>query len=156
VDLVWTPIRNFTAILSGAHIDARVVADVINTASSPDLNGDGKPDTLGLPLRGNSPNSYALWTKYEFTQRPLAGLALSAGYQRREGPIPLDASFARKLVVQDTYDRLDLVAAYSTRIFQRRVRLQLNVDNVTDEFYADRSLGYANPRTWRISASTTF
>lgn len=156
VDLVWTPTRNFTAILSGAHIDARVVADVINTASSPDLNGDGKPDTLGLPLRGNSPNSYALWTKYEFTHRPLAGLALSAGYQRREGPIPLDASFARKFVVQDTYDRLDLVAAYSTRVFQRRVRFQLNVDNVTDEFYADRSLGYASPRTWRISASTTF
>ena len=33
---------------------------------------------------------------------------------------------------------------------------QLNVNNVTDNFYADRSLGYANPRTWRISATTTF
>jgi len=91
VDLVWTPTKNFTAILSGAHIDARVVADVINTASSPDLNGDGKPDTLGLPLVGSSPNSYSLWTKYEFTQKPLAGLSFSAGYQRREGPIALDA-----------------------------------------------------------------
>ena len=30
------------SILSGAHIDARVVADVINAAASPDLNGDGK------------------------------------------------------------------------------------------------------------------
>lgn len=156
MDLVWTPTKNFTAILSGAHINARVVADVINTASSPDLNGDGKPDTLGLPLVGNSPNSYALWTKYEFTQAPVQGLSLSLGYQRRQGPIPLDASFARKFVVQDSYDRLDLVAAYSTRLFQRRVRFQLNVNNVTDNFYADRSLGYANPRNWRLSAGTTF
>ncbi|WP_414663960.1 TonB-dependent siderophore receptor [Horticoccus sp. 23ND18S-11] len=156
MDLVWTPTRNFTAILSAAHINARVFADVINTASSPDLNNDGKPDTLGLPLVGNSPDSYALWTKYEFTQAPLAGLALSLGYQRREGPIPLDASFARKFVVQDAYDRLDVVVAYATRVFQRRVRFQLNVNNVTDNFYADRSLGYANPRTWRLSAGTTF
>ncbi len=156
LDLVWTPNKNFTAILSGAHIDARVVSDVINTASSPDLNGDGKPDTLGLPLVGSSPDSYSLWTKYEFTQKPLAGLALSLGYQRREGPIPLDASFARKFVVQESYDRLDLVVGYATRIFDRRVRFQLNVNNVTDNFYADRSLGYASPRTWRLSATTTF
>ncbi|MDP3072960.1 MAG: TonB-dependent receptor [Opitutaceae bacterium] len=156
MDLVWTPTRSFTAILSGAHIDARIFADVINAGSSPDLNGDGKPDTLGLPLVGNSPNSYALWVKYEFTQAPVSGLAFSLGYQRREGPIPLDASFARRLVVQESYDRLDLVVAYSTRVFQRRVRFQLNVNNVTDNFYADRSLGYANPRTWRVSAGTTF
>jgi iron complex outermembrane receptor protein len=156
LDLVWTPNKNFTAILSGAHIDARVVADVINAAASPDLNGDGKPDTLGLPLVGSSPNSYSLWTKYEFAQNAVKGLALSLGYQRREGPIALDASFARKFVVQESYDRLDFVVGYSTRIFERRVRFQFNVNNVTDNFYADRSLGYANPRTWRISATTTF
>ena len=50
----------------------------------------------------------------------------------------------------------DLMAAYTARIFQRRVKFQANVDNVTDEFYADKSLGYANPRTWRLSATTNF
>ena len=155
-DLVWTPVRNVSVIAAYAHIDARIAADVINTASSPDLNGDGRPDTLGLPLRGNSPDSWSLWVKYDFTAKPLAGLTLSAGYQRRDGPIPLDASFARKFVVEDGYSRLDLMAGYATRVFQRRVKFQVNVDNVTDEFYADKSLGYANPRTWRISATTTF
>jgi iron complex outermembrane recepter protein len=155
-DLVWTPIRNVSIIAAYAHTDARIAADVINTASSPDLNGDGRPDTLGLPLRGNSPDSWSLWVKYDFTAKPLDGLTLSAGYQRRDGPIPLDASFARKFVVEDGYSRLDLMAGYATRIFQRRVKFQVNVDNVTDEFYADKSLGYANPRTWRISATTTF
>jgi iron complex outermembrane recepter protein len=155
-DLVWTPIRNVSVIAAYAHTDARIAADVINTASSPDLNGDGRPDTLGLPLRGNSPDSWSLWVKYDFTAKPLDGLTLSAGYQRRDGPIPLDASFARKFVVEDGYSRLDLMAGYATRIFQRRVKFQVNVDNVTDEFYADKSLGYANPRTWRISATTTF
>jgi len=155
-DLVWTPVRNVSVIAAYAHIDARIVADVINTASSPDLNNDGRPDTLGLPLRGNSPDSWSLWVKYDFTAKPLDGLTLSAGYQRRDGPIPLDASFARKFVVEDGYHRVDLMAGYATRIFQRRVKFQVNVDNVTDEFYADKSLGYANPRTWRISATTTF
>ena len=155
-DLVWTPIRNVSVIAAYAHTDARIAADVINTASSPDLNGDGRPDTLGLPLRGNSPDSWSLWVKYDFTAKPLDGLTLSAGYQRRDGPIPLDASFARKFVVEDGYSRLDLMAGYATRIFQRRVKFQVNVDNVTDEFYADKSLGYANPRTWRLSATTTF
>jgi hypothetical protein len=51
---------------------------------------------------------------------------------------------------------LDLMAGCATRVFQRRVKFQVNVDNVTDEFYADKSLGYANPRTWRVSATTTF
>ena len=156
LDLVWTPVRNLSVIAAYAHIDARIVADVINTASSPDLNGDGRPDTLGLPLRGNSPDSWSLWVKYDFTAKPLDGLTLSAGYQRRDGPIPLDASFARKFVVEDGYHRLDVMAGYATRIFQRRVKFQLNVDNITDEFYADKSLGYANPRTWRVSATTTF
>lgn len=155
-DLVWTPVRNLSVIAAYAHIDARIVSDVINTASSPDLNGDGAPDTLGLPLRGNSPDSWSLWVKYDFTAKPLDGLTLSAGYQRRDGPIPLDASFARKFVVEDGYNRLDVMAGYATRIFQRRVKFQLNVDNITDEFYADKSLGYANPRTWRVSATTTF
>jgi outer membrane receptor for ferric coprogen and ferric-rhodotorulic acid len=155
-DLVWTPVRNVSIIAAFAHIDARIAADVINTASSPDLNADGLPDTLGLPLRGNSPDSWSLWVKYDFTTKPLAGLTLSAGYQRRDGPIPLDASFARKFVVEDGYSRLDLMAGYATRVFQRRVKFQVNVDNVTDEFYADKSLGYASPRTWRVSATTTF
>ena len=80
------------------------------------------------------------------------GCSLRVFAQRRDGPIPLDASFARKFVVEDGYNRLDLMAGYATRIFQRRVKFQINVDNVTDEFYADKSLGYANPRTWRVSA----
>jgi iron complex outermembrane receptor protein len=155
-DLVWTPVRNVSIIAAYAHTDARVISDVINTGSSPDLNGDGRPDTIGLPLRGNSPDSWSLWAKYDFTAKPLDGLTLSAGYQRRDGPIPLDASFARKFVIEDGYSRLDLMARYATTVFQRRVTFQVNVDNVTDEFYADKSLGYANPRTWRISARTTF
>jgi outer membrane receptor for monomeric catechols len=156
LDVVWTPVRGLSVIGAFAHTNARVVADVINTASSPDLNGDGRPDTLGLPLRGNAPDAWSLWVKYDFAARPLAGLSVSAGYQRRDGPIPLDASFARKFVVEDGYSRLDLMAAYTARILQRRVKFQANLDNVTDEFYADKSLGYANPRTWRLSATTSF
>ncbi len=44
----------------------------------------------------------------------------------------------------------------ATRIFQRRVKFQVNVDNVTDEFYADKSLGYANLHPWWLPATNTF
>lgn len=85
-----------------------------------------------------------------------AARKLLPGPRHRDGPIPLDASFARKFVIEDGYSRLDLMAGYATRVFQRRLKFQVNVDNVTDEFYADKSLGYANPRTWRLWATTTF
>lgn len=156
VDLVWTPVKQLNIIASYAHTDARVVSDVINPATSPDLNGDGVPDTIGMPLAGTSPNTYALWGKYEFSSGALNGFSVGVGYQRREGPIPLDASFARKMVTQDTYDRIDLLLAYSTRIANHPVRLQLNVNNLEDNLYADRYLGYADPRTIRFSLATKF
>jgi len=55
VDLVWTPTKELTFVAAYAHTDARVVADVINPATAPDLNNDGVPDTIGMPLAGTSP-----------------------------------------------------------------------------------------------------
>jgi iron complex outermembrane recepter protein len=156
VDLIWTPTKELSVIAAYAHTDARVVSDVINPATSPDLNNDGIPDTIGMPLAGTSPNSYSLWTKYQFSSKPLQGFSVSFGYQRREGPIPLDASFARRLVVQNTYDRVDLAFGYNTRLFQHDVKFQLNINNVGDKLYADRYLGYAEPRTIRFSATARF
>jgi iron complex outermembrane receptor protein len=156
VDLIWTPVRELNIIAAYAHTNARVVSDVINPSTAPDLNNDGVPDTIGMPLAGTSPNTYSLWTKYEFSTGKLSGLAFGVGYQRREGPIPLDASFARRLITQDTYDRVDLLVAYGTKLFGRPVKLQLNINNAGDKLYADRYLGYADPRTIRFTASTRF
>jgi iron complex outermembrane receptor protein len=156
LDLVWTPTKQLTLVAAYAHTDARVVSDVINPATAPDLNNDGAPDTLGMPLAGTSPDAYSLWAKFDFTAQPLAGLSLMIGYQHREGPIPLDASFARRLVVQGNYDRVDLAASYATRLLGHRVKFQLNLDNAADKFYADRFLGYAEPRTFRATVSTNF
>jgi iron complex outermembrane receptor protein len=156
VDLIWTPVPTVSVIAAYAHTDARVVSDVINPATSPDLNNDGIPDTIGMPLAGTSPNTYSLWAKYEFPAGPLNGFSAGVGYQRREGPIPLDASYARSKVTQDTYDRVDLLLAYGTKAFGHPVKLQLNVNNVGDELYADRYLGYADPRTIRFTISTRF
>jgi iron complex outermembrane receptor protein len=156
VDLVWTPTRQLSIIAAYSHTDARVVSDIINPATAPDLNNDGVPDTIGMPLPGTSPNSYSLWTKYGFTSGALNGFSINVGYQRREGPIPLDASFARRLVTQGTYDRTDVVLTYAIKVQHQPVRLQLNVNNLQDHVYADRYLGYADPRIIRFSVSTKF
>lgn len=156
VDFVYTPTRNLTAILAYAYTDAKITKDVINPGASPDLNGDGVADTIGLRLRGVSPQSVSFWLKYDWSGTRLKGLVTGAGYQWRDGPIPHDASFARKLVTEEGYSRFDLMAAYTARVFGKLTRFQLNLDNVSDEFYADKSLGYADPFRWRFSAGMDF
>jgi iron complex outermembrane receptor protein len=156
LDLVWTPTKSLSIIATAADMDARVVSDTINTSTAPDLNADGIPDTIGMPLQLASPRSYSVWSKYDCLDSTLKGLSAAVGYQYRGGPIPLDASFARRLVVQESYSTVDLMVAYETRVFARPVRFQLNVNNATDEFYFDKALGYADPRTWRFSISTEF
>lgn len=156
LDLLYTPNRNLTAVLAYAYTDAKITKDVINPGASPDLDGNGVADTIGLRLKGVAPAAVSLWLKYELTEGPLHGLVAGAGYQWRKGPIPLDASFQRKFVTQDSYDRLDILLGYSTRVFSKLTKFQLNLDNVTDEFYADKALGYADPHRWRFTVGFDF
>ena len=156
LDLLYTPTRNLTLVFAYARTDARVTDDVINPPASPDLDGDGRADTIGLKLKGVAPKSASIWTKYEFTDGLFDGLGLGAGVQWRDGPIAHDASFQRKLVVEDGYTRVDLLVNYRARVFGKLTRFQLNLDNVTDEFYSDKSLGYANPFNWRFSVALDF
>lgn len=156
LDLLYTPNRNLTAVFAYAYTDAKVTKDVINPGASPDLDGNGIADTIGLRLKGVSPSTVSLWLKYEFTEGPLRGFVAGTGYQWRDGPIPLDASFQRKFVTQGAYDRLDLLLSYSTRVFGKLTKFQVNLDNVTDEFYADKALGYADPFRWRFTVGMDF
>ena len=50
------------------------------------------------------------------------------------------------------YDRPPL----SKDVLQDTAKGLADVALKPDEFYADKSLGYANPRTWRLSATTSF
>ena len=141
LDLIYSPLSNFQMIFAYSYNDARILEDGI-TGGTPDLDGDGIADTVGLPLRASSPNSAGLFGKYTIDDGPLDGFALGGGLQWRDGPIPLDGSFRRALVVEPGYTRIDLFAAYDTTFGNNPVKFQLNIDNVTEEFYADKALGY--------------
>lgn len=143
LDLVYAPLSNFQMIFAYSYNDARIIEDAISSGT-PDLDGDGIADTVGLPLRASSPNSAGLFGKYIIDDGPLDGFAFGGGLQWRDGPIPLDGSYNRALVVEPGYTRIDLFAAYDTTIGDNPVKFQLNIDNVTEEFYADKALQYAD------------
>ena len=125
--------------------------ETVRVRASQDPGELGPQDYVVVALKAHS-----LPGAVDAMRRALNGLSINVGYQRREGPIPLDASFARRLVTQGTYDRTDLVLTYATKVHDQPVRLQLNVNNLQDHVYADRYLGYADPRIIRFSVSTRF
>jgi len=131
-------------IFAYANINARILESPIGN-NTPDTDGDGIADIVGMGLRANSPETIALFAKYNIDDGgPLDGFAFGGGLQRRDGPIHLDGSFNRALVVEDGYTRIDIFASYDTKIGNYPVKFQMNLDNVTEEFYADKALQYAD------------
>ena len=101
----------------------------------------------GLPLTGTLKHTANLFTNYEFSTGALKGLRLGGGanvrgarylaYQQRIANDP--ASF-RRLETKGTA-LFSLSAGYRTKLFERPVNLQLNVENVFDEQFK-RYTGY--------------
>ncbi len=144
LDLVYTPLPSFQMIFAYANINAHILESPIGN-NTPDTDGDGIADIVGMGLRANSPETIALFAKYNIDDGgPLDGFAFGGGLQRRDGPIHLDGSFNRALVVEDGYTRIDIFASYDTTIGNYPVKFQMNIDNVTEEFYADKALQYAD------------
>jgi len=106
--------------------------------------------TAGATVAQVPHHTFSLWNTYQIHPRVSAGLGLS---QRSEMFAAIDNT-----VVLPGYVRAD-VAAFFT--LTRQVRLQLNVENITDKTYyanADNntniSPGY--PRSVRLALSTRF
>ena len=93
----------------------------------------------GLPLTGTLDYTANIFTNYEFTSGVLKGLRVGGGanfrgnrylaYQERIGNDP--SSFQR--LESKGYELFSLTAGYRTKLFNRVVSFQLNIDNVFDE-----------------------
>jgi len=156
VDLVYTPTPALSAILAYSHMDARTTKDLISP-SSPDLNGDGIPDSIGMQNESAAKNSASLWVRYRVTQGAAKGLMVGLGGQWRQGPIQQFPTANRVLMIQpdDTY-RFDAMLGYTARLMNRPVDLRLNVQNITDNRYWDRRAQFNAPRIYQFSVGTEF
>lgn len=126
LDIVYTPTDNYQLVFSYAHIaEAKVVS-----------NTDA-PQTEGMRLPSSPENSLSIWNKYTFTEGRLEGVFVGAGYTHQDAARLNVNSTAQ---VTPSYDRIDLLAGYSGRIGENPYRVELKVNNITDELYNLRQL----------------
>jgi outer membrane receptor protein involved in Fe transport len=104
-----------------------------------------------------------LFTNYSFRSRDswLRGLGLGGGVQYQGAhPIGYDAARNNVAVLSDDFFLLNLVASYETRLWKKRTKFQLNIDNVLKEddmieIDGTPDLVYRyrlqKPRTWSLS-----
>lgn len=128
---------------SYANVDSRVIADT----------ADAK---VGNHWYGVPRNSGSLWAVYEPQFEPIRGFAIGAGFFAR-GAVWVDRNNTFML---PGYTTVDLMSRYSFEYDKKKVTLQLNVSNLTDQTYYVTS-GWASllpgaPRTFRGSLKVEF
>ncbi len=142
LNLVGSPLPGWQIVAGYAYTDARVT-------------GDNRPGTVGNRLVGAPLHSGNLWTRYELPVGPLRGLSIGAGvylFGPREATLP------------NTFDlpgftRVDLEITY--RLWSDRLRVQLNVKNLTNKKYFDANdqayqFNPASPRTFLGTVAVGF
>lgn len=125
VEIYYTPSEAWQFILSYAHTDARILESNRST-------------DVGLQLAQTSPDAFSVITKHSVLRGALKGLSLGALVIHRAGPIPEFSTYGNRLLVDDSWTRLDLFAAYDAKVFGVPAKFSLNVNNVTDTVYQER------------------
>lgn len=162
-DFVWSPNRNWQFLASGAYIPKAETSSY--TALDPGFGrlADGTQVRLspinhnGLRLSRTPEWSHSVWSKYRFSQGPLAGLSLGLGTQYKSswqifgGTIASLADFKAP-----SYWLFDAVANYETKLFGRRTLLVLSVKNIFDEVYFAGTYTYGEPVRAQFSIRTSF
>lgn len=125
-------------------------ADKIRTQS---LN----QDIIGRPRPGVLEEKYSLWTRYRFVSPSLKGLAIGFGINY-QGPKPI--RFETAALPGIVLPGRTLYDALVTYEWGNRMKLQLNVTNITDELsYTSGTVtrfSVGEPRTISISATRTW
>lgn len=139
VDLIWSPNRNYQALMAYSYLwEADQVSDP-----------NYLPGTLyhsiqiGRRLRTAPEHTFAFFNRYTITEGSLQGFTVGAGcrYTGEHGPLNHNAQFN---VVNDSSLVFDAFIKYSTTgLIGEETSFQLNIENLTDEFYiiGNRSAG---------------
>lgn len=135
--------RDFALVVSGVVLDAEITK--VGTAN---------PLELGKTPENTPKNTLSVFGEYRLPMVP--GLSLNAGVYHVGKRAVNNANQAWV----DGYQTLSLGARYQTRIFDKPVNLQANLDNATNKDYwstaGNSLLGVGAPRTLRLTAKVDF
>lgn len=143
MDLSFTPVRNYQALLSWTYIwEAKAVTDL------------GAPTIVGRRLERTPEHMVSFWNKYTFTDGRLKGLSLGLGLRYvSEVDTLLDPNFNLK---NPSYTETNALVAYNLQAGRFPVSVQLNVKNLFDRTYLDGNFTPADPRTYYLTLGTKF
>ncbi|MEO7796303.1 MAG: TonB-dependent receptor [Opitutaceae bacterium] len=156
-DLVYAPTPELSVIFGYAYTDAYTSKDTI-VGPLDDQNKDGIADSIGLTRAGVAKNDLRLWLSYGFANTTgLKGLTVGGGITWRQGPIQQFQAFNQRLVRENNDPtRLDLFAAYNTKLGRYDLRIQANMQNATNALYVDRLGYFVQPSTFTLSVDLRF
>lgn len=153
-DLVWTPNRNYSLVLGASALTKNAI-----TVSKP-LGTDPTSNRNYLVLNGRpldlAPDDMVrLFQRYEFTEGSLKGASIGLGlrYQTDFWPQASNVSWG---VVFPSFTVCDLTLGYKTKIRNRDVAFNLQLDNVFDVLYAEGRNIFGPPREVYLSTRLSF
>lgn len=125
LDVIDSKIKGFEAQLMGQVTDRWYVSAGYSYLDGEQVNRSGP---TGLRLRELPESTFSLWSNFQMTDR--FGLSLGLSYQ--------DESFINNgnSAVLPSYTRIDAAAYYDV---SERLRLQVNIENLTDKLYFPNS-----------------
>ncbi len=122
-----------------------------NITASPAPN----QNLIGQPLADVPTNTASIWNRYKFSVGPLKGLILGAG-GRYSGAAPI-ASAPNETVKDGSFAIFQALIGYDFVMFNHKVMLRGNVDNLANKVYRDGPEGmFGMPRKWYASVETRF
>jgi hypothetical protein len=113
----------------------------------------------GTPLPGFTKRTSNLVTNYRFDQGFLKGFTLGGGFQYRDKSYRANFDFDRDGLAEEVWSRAyilgNLMVAYRTKLLNRPVTINLNVNNIFNEdYYVSRGLGtgtWGQLRSFRLA-----
>lgn len=143
VSIQYQPTKNFQAIASYAHIDARI------------LPGDPNPAAWNAPLTQVPPDGLTLYGKYRFTEGPLTGLSIGGGFARNWGPIYVDNPVTAPLANKGGTFIVNAFVRYTTKLLGKDVGFEVAGNNLDDDRHLQNG-GYNPPREYTLSVDVKF
>ena len=143
LDLNLSPLDHYQVMLGWSHLFQAEVTESTD------------PARIGRALTYTPKDTVSLWNRYQFIGGPLEGLTVGLG-GRYSAAARMSGDPQRTMIVP-SFVVIDAMLAYNLTLFEREVRAQLNVRNLTDKAYREGpDAMFAPSRSFVLSFSTRF
>lgn len=154
MDLVWTPVPNYSVVFAASHLYENKL-----TVARP-ATADPTTQRTYLVLNGreldNSPNDMVrVFQHYRFTSGAIRGGSVGLGvrYQSAQSPTNGDSNWGLQF---PGYTVVDLQLGYATKFGEHPVSFQFGISNLLDEDYFTGNRVWGAPREFSFTTRYEF